>query len=151
MAKRNECVAYLTHNSHEIEGSGCSCNYYVYKGMGIKCFTDEEDASRAYKMQRRLYKHGMAPMVLSRLRSYSKNWDCGSYKVFFFLTEIAEVYMHTVKMDFDYDEDAMFDDVQYIEVREKLKSLGLTDWDAHDENYGYIDAKLVVIDTGSIS
>lgn len=109
---------------------GRDCDFYELNGYGYKLFKCEATAALAYKNQRRLAKHGLAPPC-SHYQKYDKNFG--------YITEIAEL------------DDVLEDNYIYENVSDDLAELikeinGQFDDDL-PQNVGIYNDKPVIIDT----
>ena len=123
------------------------------KTIAFKDFTDKEDATEAYHIQKTLAQYDLAPQVYGKVRKIDYIEDCGNKRRsnWGYITEVAEVI----------DDELYNEDNEYYEkVRNETDELtneidyvcGFGFSDCHMGNVGYVIRKgqkvLVCIDTG---
>lgn len=115
-------------------GQGYYCECFVVDNEAYKVFWDRKFCSYSRIVQQHLSKYGLAPKVLSDVTPYENG--------FYFKSEVAISAEHDM-IDYEYIQ-------RKREIDEKLDNLGLVNSDKHPGNYGWIDNKLVLIDTSDV-
>lgn len=148
------CAEHVfTNKPHD--DNGASCNFYKFKGYGIKVYTCEEVRDRAFEAQNSLADLGFAP------EAYEK-FDAANVQgavIYAYTTELAdtavEAYADLYKMTVDevYSELSEMRQNAYIDdhfafMLEEMSNVNLGMYDVHIGNFGWVDGRAVVIDCG---
>ncbi len=130
--------------------SGCECYFLKFGSRGIKVYTGPVTRDRAYTNQVWLHSKGLAPRAyfkgLVKITNRKGSRDCVWYC---YETECAETFDYKRY----YSDPDGYDDYRerfhtaVKELKEESDKLGVSWYDCHKGNVGFIDGRAVIIDT----
>lgn len=121
------------------DSSGCDCIFFKFGSVGIKAFSFDHHRDCAYKLQKLGSIFGVGPKCWHR-------FDMQGYHCFF--TEIAEI-RSDIPGGYHSQEECEKHRENKQKLRENLAAIGMVCDDFHDENWGYIGERPVLIDFGT--
>ncbi len=131
---------------------GGYCQFYPILNeskKGFKEFKNRADAKQALIIQRLLSEYGLSPIVYSDIIKLPIN-NTDLYSSYGFVTEIAEYLTpHPIKK-WTQKHISLLSCIQDL-VDNIRKHTKLNFWDCHQQNVGWIEKRLVCIDTGKES
>ena len=114
---------------------GTECLFIAHKKIGYKFYWAAWDRDHAFKNQKEFYNKGLAPRVYKRF-SFLKEPYIDSDRIYGYTTQVATIKGPNKSSD----------------VYSFLRSSDCPEsYDCHDDNFGYIGNKLVIIDFGPSS
>ena len=142
---------YLVDTSY-MDDSGSYCDFLPIKGednLGFKSFKLKTRADETYKIQKKLAKFNLAPQIITEVCKIPYSYDPELLKYWTpeqTVTSWGYVTEKAVMLDID---DMPYEELENLvnKIREKT---GLKFWDCHWTNVGYINNRLVCIDTGKV-
>ena len=143
---------YLVDTSY-MDDSGSYCDFLPIKGednLGFKSFKLKRRADETYQIQKKLAKFNLAPQIVTEVCKIPYSFDPELLKYWTpEQTVTSWGYVTEKAMMLDIDE-MPYDKLEKLvdKIREKT---GLKFWDCHWTNVGYINNRLVCIDTGKES
>ena len=143
---------YLVDTSY-MDDSGSYCDFLPIKGednLGFKSFKLKARADETYKIQKKLAKFNLAPQIITEVCKIPYSYDPELLKYWTpeqTVTSWGYVTEKATMLDID---DMPYEELENLvnKIREKT---GLKFWDCHWTNVGYINNRLVCIDTGKES
>ena len=133
---------------HKDPKCGVECMFiHLTKSVGVKIFTNKGRAERSCKRQRKAYRLGFAPKVLSRVKKcYTNNLHhldhndvlCGEVFCHCYMTQVVETRRN-------------YSDNAIEKLEKKVRRARMSSGDLHNGNIGVIDGELVMIDFGDVS
>ena len=143
---------YLVDTSY-IDDSGSYCDFLPIKGedhLGFKSFKLKARANDTYKIQKKLAKFNLAPQIITEVCKIPYSYDPDLLKYWTpeeTVTSWGYVTEKAMMLDID---DMPYDKLESL-VNKIRQKAGLKFWDCHWTNVGYINDRLVCIDTGKES
>ena len=143
---------YLVDTSY-MDDSGSYCDFLPIKGedrLGFKSFKLKKRANETYQIQKKLAKFNLAPQIITEVCKIPYSYDPELLKYWTpeqTVTSWGYVTEKATMLDID---DMPYEELENLvnKIREKT---GLKFWDCHWTNVGYINNRLVCIDTGKES
>lgn len=132
--------------SLDVLGAGIECVAFDYsKRMVLKTYRHKSERDRAFLNQKKARQQGIAPPTLGKLDYKPK--EKGACMRYGYLSARAEIFWYDEK-----DESTCpISDMQHKKLAKKMRKLGFSSNDLHDENIGLYKGMWVVIDFGDAS